>query len=75
MESEPSRKCQMCGVVFKITRTLIKHYKSKHGLSADDDVVRGTPKSPKKPCKRCGKKVSNPWVWYLSARNHNQIVL
>ena len=56
------RKCELCSATFQTTKTLKSHYASKHGLAKDDDIVKSTPKSPKKPCKRCGKQVANIWA-------------
>ena len=56
------RRCELCPAAFQTTKTLRNHYVSKHGLTKDDDILKSTPKSPKKPCKRCGKEVTNPWA-------------
>ena len=54
-------RCELCPKSFKVTRSLKAHYMKGHGLAEGHDLVRSVPKSPKKPCKRCGKQVSNPW--------------
>lgn len=54
--------CELCAGSFQTTKTLKNHYLTKHGLTKDDDILKSTPKSPKKPCKRCGKQVTNPWA-------------
>ena len=60
MEEESSRrKCQLCNFTAGTTKTLINHYKLKHGLGPHDDIIKATPKSPKKKCKNCKKSVSN----------------
>ena len=56
------RQCQLCPACYASTKSLMLHYSSKHGLGKDDNVVKSTPKSPRKPCTRCGKLVSNPWA-------------
>ena len=61
-EVSPKRKCELCAATFGTTKTLKNHYISKHKLSPQDEILRSTPKSPKKPCKLCGKQVSNPWA-------------
>ena len=60
-ENEP-RQCQLCPASFMTTRTLKKHYETKHGRGKDDELVQSISKSPKKACKRCGKSVANPWA-------------
>ena len=56
------RRCELCSAAFQTTKTLKNHYMTKHNLTKDDDILKSMPKSPKKPCKRCGKEVTNPWA-------------
>ena len=59
--AEP-RQCQLCGKIFKVTKSLKWHYIKQHGEAENSELVASIPKSPKKPCQRCGKAVSNPWA-------------
>lgn len=56
------RQCQLCPSNFKCTKSLVRHYESRHNLGKHEDMVRSIPRSPKKECGRCGKAVSNPWA-------------
>ena len=63
-EGTPQRilPCEICEKRLKTTKSLISHYLNKHGLGRNDPIVAGLPPTPKKPCKQCGKSVSNPWA-------------
>lgn len=71
-ENEP-RQCQLCPASFMTTRTLKKHYETKHGRGKDDELVQSIPKSPKKACKRCGKSVANPWAHKKTCKARKKI--
>ena len=64
----PKRKCELCAASFGTTKTLRGHYMSAHGLDKDSEIVKSTPKSPKKQCPACKKNVSNIYAHRASCK-------
>ena len=61
-KKEKGRQCTLCSQSFDRTRSLRRHYVKDHGLEGGDEVLKNTPPTPKKPCKRCGKPIANEWA-------------
>ena len=60
-EDRKPRRCELCPQSFDRTRSLRRHLVKQHDLQNDSQVMKNVPPTPKKPCKRCGKLITNEW--------------
>ena len=62
MEVQPKRFCEICDKQLSNADSLKVHYLKVHGLRRDDPLIIRIPKSPRRECKHCLKRVKNPYA-------------